>query len=57
MDLSRLHITNTEDKTGLIDSTQKSKQEILINLWLEKNHSWLLSNIKTYKTNMFNLEK
>ena len=56
MDLSRLHITSTEDKTGLIDSTQKSKQEILTNLWIEK-HSWLFANIKNYITSIINTEK
>ncbi len=56
MDLSRLHITNTEDKSGLIDSTQKSKQEIFNSLWIDTN-SWLISNFKNYITSIFNTEK
>ena len=56
MDLSRLHITNTKDKTGLIDSTQKSKQEILNSLWIKK-HSWLFDNFKNYIINIINTEQ
>ena len=56
MNLSRLHITKTEDKNWLIDSTQKSKQEILDNLWIKTN-SWVFNNIKEYLVSIFNTEK
>ncbi len=50
MSLSRLHITNTEDETGLRYSAEESKDEILNNLDLN-TPNWLISKIKNYLVN------
>lgn len=50
MKLSKLQITNTEDKSWLKKSAENSKNEILKNLGLSRPE-WLVFQIKKYLIN------
>ena len=43
-----------EDISWLKDSTLEYKKNILKNLWISKNNSWIFSNIKKYLINVIN---
>jgi len=45
---------NIEDTSWLKNSAQEYKKDILKNLWINKNNSWIFSNIKKYLINAFN---
>ena len=43
-----------KDPSGLKDSTQEYKEDILKDLWISRSNSWIFSDVKNYLINIFN---